>query len=160
MQFEAELLSNIKINSKEDANKCLDELHSKGPDIVVISSTNTIKKGDVLIGFVSKRIKKDDKSIVFERYEIEMPQYNAHFVGTGDLFSSIFLVWLTKTKFDVKQSMENAIATLQNVLKNTVEYAEKRAGGLNSTANIELRLVQNKKHLESPVVELKCRTIL
>lgn len=55
--------------------------------------------------------------------------------------------------------MENAISTLQSVLKTTIKYAEKREGGLNSTANIELKLVQSKKYLENPIVEIECKLI-
>lgn len=148
-QFEAELLSGIQVKSKEDAIRCLNELHNLGPEIVVISSAILDEK-DKLIGFVSKRLNDN----TYEKYEIKIPKYDLFFVGTGDLFSSIYLAWLTKTNFNVKQSMENAIATLQNVLKNTIKYAEMKEGGLNSTANIELRIVQNKQHLECPIVEI------
>lgn len=153
-QMEAELLSEVKIESRKDAIECLNALHAKGPQIVVISSTNLGENGDVLIGFVSKRLTDHKGNTSFERYEIEIPRYDAFFVGTGDLFSSIFLAWLTKTNFNIKQSMENAISTLQNVLKNTMKYALSKDGGLSSTANIELRLVQNKQHLEHPKVEI------
>ena len=150
-QFEAELLSGIKVNTKADAINCLNELHSRGPKIVVISSTSISEQTNILIGFVSK-LNKEENS--YERYEIKMPKYDAFFVGTGDLFSSIFLSWLTKSNFEIKQSMEKAIATLQSVLKNTMKYAKTKEGGPTLPENIELRLVQNKKHLENPTVEI------
>ena len=121
----------------------------------MISSTSIKEQDGVLVGFVSKRSKDGSQ----ERYEIEMPKYDAFFVGTGDLFSSIFLGWLTKSEFNIKRSMECTIATLQSVLKNTIKYAEGREGGLSLTANTELRLVQSKRHLESPVVEIEARKI-
>lgn len=157
-QFEAELLSGIKIESKEDAVRCLENLHTKGPQVVVISSTELNRK-NILVGFVSKRSTDAQGHTSDERYEIEIPKYDAFFVGTGDLFSSLFLVWITKTNFDIKRSMENAICSLQNVLKNTIQYAQTKENGLNSTANIELRLVQNKQHLESPKVEILAKKI-
>lgn len=122
---------------------------------MVISSTSIREQDGVLVGFVSKRL-PDGR---LERYEIEMPKYEAFFVGTGDLFSSIFLVWLTKTEFNIKRSMESTIATLQAVLKETIKYAQGKQGGLSSPANTELRLVQSKRHLESPLVEIEASRI-
>lgn len=121
----------------------------------MISSTSIREQDGILVAFVSKRL--TDGSL--ERYEIEIPKYEAFFVGTGDLFSSTFLVWLTKSEFNIKCSMERTIATLQSVLKNTIKYAEGKEGGLSSAANIELRLVQSKRQLESPVVEIEARRI-
>lgn len=122
---------------------------------MVISSTSIKEQNGVLVGFVSKRLK--DGSC--ERYEIEMPKYDGFFVGTGDLFSSIFLAWLTRSGFNIKRSMESTIATVQSVLKNTIKHAEGREGGLGTPANTELRLVQSKRHLESPTVEIEANKI-
>ena len=121
----------------------------------MISSTSIREQDGVLVGFVSKRLKDGGR----ERYEIEMPKYDAFFVGTGDLFSSIFLSWLAKTDFNIKRSMENTIATLQSVLKTTFEYAQGREGGLGKVANTELRLVQSRRHLENPKVEIEASRI-
>lgn len=53
-QFEAETLTGIKINSKEDALKAIDWFHEKGVKTVVLSSTNYAQNGE-LIGFLSQQ---------------------------------------------------------------------------------------------------------
>lgn len=53
-QFEAELLTGIKINSNDDAWKATEWFHKKGVKTVVLSSTN-FTKDDELIGFLSQQ---------------------------------------------------------------------------------------------------------
>lgn len=53
-QFEAELLTGIKINSTEDAWRATDWFHEKGVTTVALSSTNFASKNE-LIGFLSQK---------------------------------------------------------------------------------------------------------
>lgn len=57
-----------------------------------------------------------------------------------------------KTGNDVKVALENTIATVQGVLKNTFEYAQ--GVGL-SPKSLELKLVQSKMLIEEPKVVIK-----
>lgn len=61
-QFEAEVLSGIKINSYDDAWKATDWFHAKGVRTVVLSSTN-FADNDVLIGFLSHKYGNKTHSI-------------------------------------------------------------------------------------------------
>lgn len=45
------------------------------------------------------------------------------FTGTGDLFAALFLAWMHKSNNDLKDSLEKTIATLQAVLKRTLQYS-------------------------------------
>lgn len=53
-QFEAEILTGIKIDSKEDALQAIDWFHDRGVKTVVLSSTN-FASNDELIGFLSQQ---------------------------------------------------------------------------------------------------------
>lgn len=57
---------------------------------------------------------------------IDIPKFPAHFTGTGDLFASLLLAWMTKSNNDIKTSIENTIASMQAVLKRTIEYSKGR----------------------------------
>lgn len=54
-----------------------------------------------------------------ERITMEIPKLPMTFTGTGDLFTSMFLSWMYKTKGKLKESLEKTIASLQAVIKRT-----------------------------------------
>lgn len=54
---------------------------------------------------------------------IEIPKMSASFTGAGDLFTAAFLAWTYKLDNNIKLALEKTVATLQNVLKRTEEYA-------------------------------------
>lgn len=58
------------------------------------------------------------------RLKIEIPRLNSSFTGTGDLFAALFLAWMHKSDNDLKQSLEKTVASLQAVLKRTLQYAD------------------------------------
>lgn len=60
---------------------------------------------------------------VSTRLKIEIPKLAGSFTGTGDLFAALFLAWMHKSNNDLKQSLEKTIASLQAVLKRTLQYA-------------------------------------
>ncbi|KAL8610089.1 hypothetical protein ACOMHN_045486 [Nucella lapillus] len=84
-----------------------------------------------------------------------LPRVNAYFVGTGDLFAACLLAWMHKGK-DLKLAVEKTVATVQAVIKKTFAYATKAAGPGNipSCAQMELRLIQCKKAIEDPQVQI------
>lgn len=59
-----------------------------------------------------------------KRLTIEIPKIDQHFTGTGDLFSAIFLAWMHKSGNDITISINNSIATLQAVLKKSLELGK------------------------------------
>lgn len=56
---------------------------------------------------------------------IDIQQLNQPFTGTGDLFSALFLAWMAKTD-NLCTTLENTIATLQSVLKRTLQMAQSK----------------------------------
>jgi len=147
-QFEAELLTERKIRTEEDAREVMDLLHSRGPHTVILSSTE-LGSENFLLGLAS-RLTGGVKTVV----RVEIPKFPAAFVGTGDLFTALCTAWLTKTEGDLKVSLERTIATMQAVLTRTLSHAKKAAAeaGLDqpTAAMMELKLIQSKEDIEAP----------
>ncbi|KAL5009528.1 hypothetical protein ScPMuIL_011833 [Solemya velum] len=144
-QFEAEKLSGISINNQDDALKAIECLHTKGVKVVVISSSDIGKEGNMLT------LASTAKNGVRECYKIEFPMLDGRFVGTGDLFAACLLGWIHKSN-SIKDAFEKTLSTMQSVIKRTLEHAQKLAGPGNkpTPAQMELRLVQSKSDIENP----------
>ncbi|CAH0751488.1 unnamed protein product [Diatraea saccharalis] len=145
-QFEAELLSGLKITDLNGALKAIEALHNKGVKTVVLSSTD-LGVDDAIIAIASTK--------GGSCYKIEMLKQDATFTGTGDLFASLFLAWSHKTNNDVKLTLEKTIATLQSIVLDTFKKARAiQPTGKIPPALIELRLIQNKSTIEDPIIEI------
>jgi pyridoxine kinase len=170
-QFEAELLAEMPITSEKDAITACTRLHSKGPGTVILTSLHLDSKFVTIIA--STRIKQQqqqhsggnhlgnasDNKIgnTFAQYKLRVPRVEGYFTGTGDLFTALLLGWLHHYPQNLKLALENAVAGLQTVLVDTVEYATKHGGGAEEEernakvcAARELRLVQNQEALAAP----------
>jgi len=147
-QFEAELLTDKKIVTEEDAREVMNLLHSKGPSTVILSSTE-LGSDEFLLGMASTVV-NGVKTVV----KVNIPKFPAAFVGTGDLFTALCTAWLTKTQGDLKLTLEKTIGTMQAVLTRTLAHANDAAqsAGLSkpSPAQMELKLIQSKADIEQP----------
>jgi pyridoxine kinase len=116
-QFEAETLSGIKINSREDLRRLTDYFHSQGIMIVVITGLK-ISDLDGLHVFVS------DQGSPFL---LTVPEYDFDKVplsGTGDLLSALFLGSYLKTrKTDV--ALRFACDWMDQVIQNTLRSGQR-----------------------------------
>lgn len=61
-------------------------------------------------------IKGDDEPV---QYRFDIPILPGMFVGTGDIFTSLLLVWMDKLNGDMVRAIQNVIASLQGLLKRT-----------------------------------------
>lgn len=148
-QFEAELLSGMKITSEAEGQQAMRILHEMGAKTVVISSSE-LGNGDVLVGFGSTM--KDGEQRCFKT---EVPKLPANFTGTGDLFAALLLAWNQKCPDNLQEAVGKTQSTMQAVLSRTMEHAKLVAGeGKEPTrAQLELRLVQSKKDIENPAFD-------
>lgn len=55
---------------------------------------------------------------------MEIKKLPVSFTGTGDLFASLFLSWMYKSNSNLKEALENTVASLQAVLKRTTDSLE------------------------------------
>lgn len=155
-QFEAELITGIKIKDEKDALRAMQKFHDQGVRTVIFSSTGL--NDNFLVALASSRGPGSGDSTAFK---INIPKLPAAFVGTGDLFTALSTAWLSKTENDLKVSLENTIATMQAVLSRTLEHANKVAGpGTKPTPHqMELKLIQSKNEIESPQVNIKAEPV-
>ncbi|KAK7107520.1 pyridoxal kinase-like isoform X1 [Littorina saxatilis] len=153
-QFELEQLTDMKVNSEEEAFAAIEKLHQSGTKTVVLSSSSLGSNG-VLLCLASTAVNGNR-----QRYRLEMPKLDAIFVGTGDLFAASLLGWSHRDG-ELKAALEKTIATLQAVIKKTLAYAQKAAGPGNkpTSAQMELRLIQSKSIIENPSIEIRAENV-
>ncbi|OCT91417.1 pyridoxal kinase isoform X2 [Xenopus laevis] len=155
-QFEAELLTGLKIRTKMEAVQVMDVLHSLGPDTVVITSSDlpASRGPDYLMTLASQRKVDKHGRIHTQRICLELPRVEAVFVGTGDLFAAMLLAWTHHHPNDFKLACEKTVSAMHHILQRTIRSAKALAGpGVKpSYAQLEIRMVQSRKDIESPEV--------
>ncbi|CAB3988199.1 Pyridoxal kinase [Paramuricea clavata] len=159
-QFEAELLSGMKINSEQNAFEAMDILHNKGTKCVVITSSE-LGKDNTLVAlgsFCNFGLSGNNHKLCIR---MEIPKLPAVFTGTGDLFASLLLVWMQKHPNDLKLACEKTMSAVQAVLKRTLQEAQELAGPDNkpNSAQIELRLIKSMNDLLNPQVDYKATIV-
>ncbi|CAH0715513.1 unnamed protein product, partial [Brenthis ino] len=149
-QFEAELITGLKMKDLDGALKVIEALHNKGVKTVVLSSTVLGDEKNMLAIASNKDT----------CYQIVIPKLNASFTGTGDLFAALFLAWFHKTNSDLKMTLEKTVATLQHLVKDTYSKArEIHPEGKIPCSLLELRLIQNKRAIEDPTITVESTKI-
>ncbi|GAA5798239.1 hypothetical protein HPULCUR_003639 [Helicostylum pulchrum] len=172
-QFEAELLSEMKINSLKDACTAASKLHNLGAPNVIIT-TLCVPLVDVpkdihlesssdqsLYCFTSQTL--PDGSI--EQCLIAFPTYPGYFTGTGDLFSSLVVARLQESiNASVIPSLSDAayrvVCSVNAITKNTWLHQQRKIENLQDikskpdaakiTKQCELQLIKGKKEIEYP----------
>nr|XP_039270015.1 pyridoxal kinase-like [Styela clava] len=154
-QFEAELLTGMKIKNESDALKCMQVLHERGPNTVVLSSTELGESGKHMMCYCSRKGEK------YQQLRVSIPVIGEAFVGSGDLFAATFLAWSHRHPKDMKTVCEKVLSTMQHVLKRTQTAAEALAGpGKKPTLpQLELKLIQSKRDIEDPTICIKAEEI-
>jgi len=153
-QFEAELLTERKIQNDSDAIESMKMLHDMGAKTVVISSSVLGATEDSFSAFGSTRSGENGS---MEVWKIDIPRISHSFTGTGDLFAALLLAWMHRSNGNLSSSMEKSIGTLQNVLQRTASYAENEVaqGKPYGVKILELRLIQSKEDIENPPTSIK-----
>lgn len=174
-QFEAELLSEMKIKSLLDASNVTKKLHTLGsPNVIITSLTVPLKdvpkvihsetsSDESLYCFTSQTL--PDGTI--EQNLISFPTYPGYFTGTGDLFSSLVVARLQEqmNKSDIPSLAEAAylvICSVNAITKNTWLHQQKKIllektqatrlkpDSAKVTRQCELQLIKGKKEIENP----------
>lgn len=153
-QFEAELLTGMKITNESEAFKAMKILHDRGTETVVITSSE-LGDSKTLIALGSS-VNGNKKCI-----RMEIPKVDAIFTGTGDLFASVLLAWLYRHPDDLARACEATVSTVQAVLKRTLAHAQRLAGEGNkpTAGQIELRLVQSLADIRNPNITFKAQIV-
>ncbi|KAA3474627.1 pyridoxal kinase isoform X1 [Gossypium australe] len=147
-QFEAELLTKLRIGSETDGRKACNILHAAGPSKVVITSIN-IDGNLLLIGSHQK-----DKEQAPEQFKIVIPRIPAYFTGTGDLMTALLLGWSNKYPDNLDKAAELAVSSLQALLQRTLnDYTS--AGFDSKSSSLEIRLIQSQDDIRQPKLTFK-----
>jgi len=133
-QYEAELLTGIKISSVDDGIKACDIMHSKGPKSVVITSMTC--KGETGKITVLGSHKHNDK---VNRFTVTVPRLVGYYSGLGDLVAALLLAWCEFHPNNLRLVVEKTISSVQAVIKRTERAGER-----------EILLIQSKNDIEHP----------
>ncbi|KAI9338890.1 Ribokinase-like protein [Pilaira anomala] len=174
-QFEAELLSEMKIKSLLDASSVTKKLHTLGsPNVIITSLTVPLKdvpkeihsetSSDESLYCFTSQILPDG---TIEQNLISFPTYPGYFTGTGDLFSSLVVARLQEqmNTSDIPSLIEAAyrvICSVNAITKNTWLHQQKKVllektqgirlkpDSAKVTRQCELQLIKGKKEIENP----------
>jgi pyridoxine kinase len=128
-QYEAELLSDIKVSNVKSLKTIAERFHKNKIKIVVITGVSIPELPNALYVFVS-----DGQN----QYVIKTEEYNfsAPINGTGDLLAALFLGCYLKTK-NAARAAQYSVYFMQKVLKNTYDSKEKELQVLSEKYQIE-----------------------
>ncbi|VDL59793.1 unnamed protein product [Hymenolepis diminuta] len=170
-QFEAELLTGCKITDEHSALNCIDTLHStyRIPTIIFTSTEVPFvdEQGNPLLAtYISHQPKlveerkcrqfDGDCALKAQRVRALFPKLNATFFGTGDLFSSLTLIYFEKQngRFDMAKVLYKIQCTIQAILRRTLEHAKRLESDPTNTMEkvdrFELRLIQSACDILNP----------
>jgi pyridoxine kinase len=179
-QYEAEWLSDFKLNSLESIGPGIQKLHQLyRVKNIVISSLRLRSHPDFILCCGSTATSTLNPRV----FMIKAPVIDGPFVGTGDLFAALLLAQLhpfadhiipdnniSATDLPLAKALELVIASMQGVLKKTKLEMDKQLGQdgdvdlldvkerqVKAMRAAELRLVRSHEELLHP--EVLCRAI-
>ncbi|CAO4360917.1 unnamed protein product [Caenorhabditis nigoni] len=140
--FELGELTDTQIETEEDCLRAVKILHDKGVKTVVVTSGVTGAQTDECLRCYASVAGGDI-------YRFTFPRLRGQFVGTGDVFASLLVVWLDETNGNVAESVKKVLGSMQKLIQRTSDFAQQQVDQ-NSRAMCELRLVQSRKDLVLP----------
>jgi pyridoxine kinase len=155
--FELSELSGIEIKNEEDCIQAISKLHTKCPNIsiIVVTSGLIADNNSQMYCYASKRLTNDN----FERCRFTIPLIRGQFVGTGDIFASLLIVWLDEFNGQIKPSVCNVIASLQALLKRTSEAAYGSGVEKPNAHQRELKMIESRFDLLMPNLSIESKDI-
>ncbi|VDK45317.1 unnamed protein product [Anisakis simplex] len=146
-------LSGESITNEMECLNAIDKMHEKGVETVVVTSGLETETTKFCYG---SKITEAGKPPV--QYRFDIPIIPGMFVGTGDVFSSLLLVWLEKLDGDLKGAIEKVIGSLQGLLRLTTRdlYASNPGPEFRpDVRELELRMIQSRADLLVPRFQIK-----
>lgn len=131
-QFEAEVLTGVRIRTIDDARRAADRLHEAGPRLVLITS---FKPDSARAESISLFLSDGNQAHILTTPELPLSQ---PLVGTGDLTAALFLAHYLRTG-DPREALELMAGSVFSVLERTF-----------SDGSRELRLIQSQEDIAQP----------
>ncbi|SAM09329.1 hypothetical protein [Absidia glauca] len=170
-QFEAEVLSDMKITSLQTAKNAIKQIHDFGVDRVVITSL-TLPRQDVPVTIIPPSGSDQHEQLYcmisqrhpdgrLQQHLISFPTYEGYFTGTGDLFSALTVARLQDYPHSLAQAIFKVVSSVNAVTLKTWKHQQKLLQGNEqvivdkpSDAKLvhacELQVVKGKKEIEHP----------
>ncbi|KAI6182810.1 Pyridoxal kinase [Aphelenchoides bicaudatus] len=153
--FELSEITGLPCKTQEECLCAVNEVHKKyGIKHVVVTSGVESKQDTVLNCFASSNNKGQIK-----QFRFDIPRIRGHYVGTGDVFACLLLVWLNDTFNDIELSVKNVLMSLQALLKKTAEKAYGKVVDESKKPTFkerELCLISGRLDLLIPSGEIVC----
>uniref|UniRef100_A0A914YTX9 Pyridoxal kinase n=1 Tax=Panagrolaimus superbus TaxID=310955 RepID=A0A914YTX9_9BILA len=151
--FELSELSGIQISNERECLNAISKIHSKCPNLSIIVVTSGLISTDnsQMYCYASKNLKNGN----FEQCRFTIPLIRGQFVGTGDIFASLLIVWLDELKGNIKPAVNNVIASLQALLKRTSEAAFRFGAEKPTAFERELKMIESRFDLLVPNLEIE-----
>ncbi|KAK5973553.1 Phosphomethylpyrimidine kinase [Trichostrongylus colubriformis] len=144
--FELGQLVGFQVVTEEDCIRGMDIIHDLGVTNVVVTSGVEESEGiDTLTCYASTRDTTGD----VRRFRFRFPRLQGQFVGTGDVFTSLLIVWLSNCENDVCEAVGHVLGSMQGLIRRTSKYAQAQVDS-NSRKTCELRLVESRMDLLVP----------
>jgi pyridoxine kinase len=130
-QFEAELLSGVKIDSHETAIQALLEMHRKGPSVVVITSCEFPSGMDSLTGTLVGApylncyvLEVDDAAAASKKLSVTrivIEKLPGHFTGTGDTTAALMTAWMNRLGTgNAGEALARTLSTMHAIISRTI----------------------------------------
>lgn len=149
--FELSELSGQIVKNEEQCLLAIEKIHSLGAKAVVVTSgleTETMK-------YCYCSYKNGNGQPVL--YKFRIPIVPGYYQGTGDLFTSLLIIWLDKLGGDLKLAVEKVISSIQSVLRRnneTCKASKPSAVHCCDAEDLELRLVRCRMELLCPTIPI------
>ncbi|TKR94279.1 hypothetical protein L596_008582 [Steinernema carpocapsae] len=150
--FELQEITGRKIESEADCLEAIREMHRKGVKIVVVTS-GMFDSAEKKIMHCYASVKEGEDE--FQQYRFEIPVLHGRFVGTGDVFASLLVVWIHTYNNDIVKAVSNVISSIHGLLARTIKHAygdNSPESFTPSAAQAELRLIQSRVDLLAPSI--------
>uniref|UniRef100_A0A0K0DBH5 Pyridoxal kinase n=1 Tax=Angiostrongylus cantonensis TaxID=6313 RepID=A0A0K0DBH5_ANGCA len=119
--FELGELVGFCITNEQDCLRGMDVIHGLGVTNVVVTSGVLASDGpDTLTCYASTRGKNGNT----RRFRFRFPRLKGEFVGTGDVFTSLLIVWLTNCNNDIREAVGHVLGCMQGLIRRTSKYAQ------------------------------------
>ncbi|VDN51274.1 unnamed protein product [Dracunculus medinensis] len=153
--FELSEISGQNIHNEKDCLKAIGIMHNKGVKTVIV--TSGLEEENLLFCYGSSI---NDGILI--QYRFDIPKLPGMFVGTGDIFTSLLVVWLDKFHGNIKLAIEKVISSIQGLLRRTGEKlcVSYPLRSCLDVSELELKLVQSRADLLYPRFPIKVTMIL
>lgn len=145
-QFEMETLTKVKIDSLSALKKSFEKFHDLYPKVqnIVVTSVELPHRYSAYVICAGY----DTTATASKIHYFRVPKLNAHFSGSGDLFSALLLDLLVPSEAEDEPALSDALnmvlSLVDGILQRTLELSLQNDEFLNSSRIInDLKLIQS-----------------